>query len=356
MACMEYTRLAPLELEVSALAFGVFSVTGMYGGVGRAEAAGVLREALRLGVNFYDTADVYGYGLGEELVAEAVPGRGVLVATKVGYDFYSNPGGRPRGRYDEEYLEWALERSVERLRREPDVVMVHNPPLDALRGGGVYRFLRRVVARGLALAGGVALGPEVDVLPHALEALKHGEVEFLEFVLNPLEAEPGATIARLARARGVATLARVPHAGGVLDETVTSPPGRLGDHRGLRRGGWYEWALRAYRDLRERVYRYLEGHPARATIALIRSMAPVDVVVLTAPSVWHLHLYIGCESFQHVPGHLAREAYRVYWEHAWESPEAPRESLEALGGLALAWWGCQRLEVRRGIARGRPAR
>ena len=320
---MEYANLA--GLEVSVLSMGVFSVTGMYGDVPRMEAVGVLREARRLGVNLYDTADVYGRGLGEELLAEALPSRGVAVATKVGYDF--RRPGRPVGRYDYDYLTGALEESVGRLGREPDVVMVHNPPLEALRRGDVYRFLRDAMRRGLALTGGVALGPETDVLPHALEALRHPEVEVLEFVLNPLEAEPGVTIARLASQRGVFTLARVPHAGGVLDETVQEPPAGLGDHRSLRRRGWYEWALSAYAELRERVYRYLEGHPARATLALIRALAPIGSIVLTAPSEWHLHLYIGPESLARAPRHLAREAYRIYVEHVASSPEAPRESL-----------------------------
>ncbi len=328
---MEYRRLGSLGLETSVLSMGVFSVTGMYGDVPRGEAVGVLREARRLGVNLYDTADVYGRGLGEELLAEALPTRGVVVATKVGYDFRGP--GRPVGRYNYDYLSRALEESVGRLGREPDVVMVHNPPLNALRRGDVYRFLGDAVRKGLALAGGVALGPETDVLPHAIEALKHPEVEVLEFVLNPLEAEPGVTIARLASERGVATLARVPHAGGVLDETVREPPGRLGDHRGLRRGGWYEWALRVYSDLKERVYRHLEGHPARATLALIRALAPVDSIVLTAPSSWHLHLYIGPESLASAPNHLAREAYRVYMERVASSPEAPRESLRLAAAL-----------------------
>ena len=327
---MEYTSLGETGIEVSRLSLGVYSVTGMYGRVPRDKALGVILEAVSLGITTMDTADVYGRGLGEELVAEAEKTAGRLtIITKVGYDFYNHE--RPVPRHEPEYLLWAAERSVERLGRPPEVVLVHNPGLEALRDPRLYRAMERIVWEGLASHTGVALGPETDVLPHALEALRHEEVEVLEFVLNPLELEPGATIARLAREKGVGTIARVPHAGGVLDETVREP-NPPGDHRRLRRPGWYEWALRAYRLLKERVYSRLPGHPARATLALIQALAPVDTIALTAPSITHLHLYVGPEAFQRIPEDLVEEARRIYWEMVGESPEAPRGSLRLLNG------------------------
>lgn len=326
---MEYTGLGRTGVRVSRLSLGVYSVTGMYGRVARDRALRVILEAVSLGITTMDTADVYGRGLGEELVAEAekTAGRRLTIITKVGYDFYNND--RPVPRHEPDYLLWALERSVERLDRPPEVVLVHNPSLSSLRDPSLYRAMERMVEEGLASHAGVALGPETDVLPHALEALRHEEVEVIEFVLNPLELEPGATIARLAGERGVGTIVRVPHAGGVLDETVREPK-PPGDHRRLRRPGWYEWALRAYRLLKERVYSMLPGHPARATLALILALAPVDTIALTAPSITHLHLYVGPEAFQRIPEDLVEEARRIYWEMIAESPEAPRGSLRLL--------------------------
>lgn len=201
-------------LPESKLAYGVYSLTGMYGSVEPGEAVEVLRFARRLGVEHFDTADVYGNGLGESLVGQAFPrGEGVFVATKIGYDFYG--GGRPRRRHDREYLEKALRRSLERLGVDRvDLLYIHNPPLEVLEKGEIYRFLSWAKGEGLIGLGGVALGPETDVAEEALEAMSHSEVEAVQFVYNMLEQEPGYTIALWARERGVAAVARVPHAGG----------------------------------------------------------------------------------------------------------------------------------------------
>jgi aryl-alcohol dehydrogenase-like predicted oxidoreductase len=79
----------------------------------------------RLGVNFYDTADVYGEGFGESILCRVFGERGmarIVVATKIGHDFYSGVRPPPR-RYDEAYLLWAAERSAERLCKKPiDVI------------------------------------------------------------------------------------------------------------------------------------------------------------------------------------------------------------------------------------------
>ncbi|WP_131159741.1 aldo/keto reductase [Aeropyrum pernix] len=321
------------KMPASRLAYGVYSLTGMYGSVEPGEALGILRFARSLGVEHFDTADVYGNGLGERLLGEAFPGgRGVFVATKVGYDFYS--GGRPVRRYDREYLEKALRRSLERLGVESvDLLYIHNPPLEVLRGGEIYRFLSWARREGLIGMGGIALGPETDVAEEALEAVSHSEVEAVQFVYNMLEQEPGHTIAVWARERGVSAVARVPHAGGVLDESITpSEAEKLSDHRSLRRRGWYRWAFRVYGRMKP-LLEGLPGTPGQKAIAFILSSAPVDSVVLIARSRERLMEYVSPESTLQLPRSVVEEIRRIYIEEVGESPEAPLKSLRLAGVL-----------------------
>ncbi|MCE4604294.1 MAG: aldo/keto reductase [Aeropyrum sp.] len=321
-------------VEHSRLSFGVYSLTGMYGEVSEAEAIKVLRGAYKLGINSFDTADVYGRGRGETLLVKALGTMGdVRVATKVGYDFYSE--GHPKRRYDLDYLWEALRRSLRRLGRSSvDILYLHNPPIEVLRGRTAYEFLKRARREGLARMAGVALGPETDIAEEALEALNHSEVEVLQFVYNMLEQEPGYTIARWSRKHGVSTVARVPHAGGVLDESVSPEDVKsISDHRSLRRAGWYDWAFRTYLKMKDEVLDRLPGTPGQKAISFIFSSAPIDIIVVISNELSRLEEYVGRESFEIMPPSAVRRIREIYLEEVESSPEAPLKSLR-LSGVA----------------------
>ncbi|MEB3862349.1 MAG: aldo/keto reductase [Desulfurococcales archaeon] len=310
-----------LSLSGSRIGYGVYSLTGMYGAVPRSEAEELVLEAVEMGVEMLDTADIYGRGLGEELAGLAA-GR-VLIATKVGYDL-SSP--RPVLRMDEEYLVKAARASRRRLRVDSiDLLQIHNPPLEALKGAGVYRALRRIREEGIARHTGIALGPEVDVLPHAVEALAHDEVESLQFVYNMLEQEPGHTIARMAKEAGVATLVRVPHAGGVLDETL-EPGGEegLSDHRTLRRSGWYRWAHRVYRTRIKPLLDPLPGSPGQKALRFIQQSIDPSYIIVIATGRERLADYLAYRSIPPLPESVVSRIIEVYREEVESSPEKPR--------------------------------
>ncbi len=318
---MEYRVLGKTGLRVSILSYGVYSLTGMYGSVAEETAIRVLRKAWDLGINLYDTADVYGFGLGEILLRKAFGDglKDVVVATKVGYDFYSNPMVR---RYDPEYLVFAVNKSIERLGKKPiDLLQVHNPPLNVLRQEALYKTLRILVEEGLIAHIGVALGPEVNVLNEALEALQHPEAESIQFVYNMLEQQPGRTIASLARKSNIGIMVRVPHAGGVLDETLK--PGmevKLADHRSLRRREWFEWAYRAY----EKYRRVLEGRPGtpgqKAIMFILESIEPHSIVVI-AKDVERLEEYVGALKVGRLGWDVVAEIMRIYDEELPPNPD-----------------------------------
>ena len=335
---MEYGVLGRTGLRVSRIGFGVYSLTGLYGGVGEEEAIELLRYAEGLGVNFYDTADVYGNGYGEELLCKAFGERGVkriVVATKVGYDFYSGKTPPPR-RYDPEYLLRAVEKSSERLCKKPiDLVQVHNPPLEVLRSKTLWRILEMIRDEGYARAIGIALGPETDVLEHALEALSHEETQALQFVYNMLEQEPGSTIARLAAKKKVGTITRVPHAGGVLDESIR--PGeekKLRDHRVLRRSGWYNWAFRLYNEMKK-VIASLPGTPGQIAIRFVLDSAPVDTVIIIAKDKTRLKEYIDSLRLPRLSPGITARLRELYLGAIHSSPEKPAKSLEKISRLRV---------------------
>lgn len=303
------------------LGYGVYSVTGMYGRVGRREARRLIEEALELGIDFLDTADIYGRGLGEELLRGL--GDRAFIATKVGYRLDAD---RPVQCFSEDCLLKAVEASRRRLGvKTIDLVQIHNPGLSVLRRSEVYRAMRRMKELGLARLTGAALGPETDVLEQGLEALSHDEVDAIQFVYNMLEQEPGYTLAREARSRGVMTIVRVPHAGGVLDESVR--PGEehgISDHRSLRRRGWYEWAFRVYYSEAKPLLNQLPGTPGQKALRFIEQSIDPDVVVVIARSVERLREYAGYTSIPPLPRRVVEELHRVYVRNAVASPEAPR--------------------------------
>ncbi len=307
-------------MAVTRLLYGVYSVTGMYGSIPPGRARRLILEALHAGLAGFDTADIYGRGLGEELLRGVKAG---FIATKVGYRL-DTP--RPVQCFDPDYLLKALRAGLERMGRSSvDLVQLHNPPLEVLLKPETYKALRRIKEEGLATYTGVALGPEIDVLPHAIEALSHDEVDALQFVYNMLEQEPGATIARLARESGVLTLVRVPHAGGVLDESVTEPPRFEGsDHRRLRRKGWYEWALKTYNTRLKPLLEKHPGTPGQKALKFIEQTLNPDYIIIIAITEEKIREYAGYKNIPDIPESVIRGIVRAYMEEAPKSPEAPR--------------------------------
>ena len=325
-----------LPRGVPRIGFGVYSVTGFYGDYSREEAARIVRRVFEEGVRFFDTADVYGRGFGEEVLCKAL-GRDVeeaFIATKVGYDWRG--GGPPRRRYEPGYLLRAVEESTRRLCKRPvDLVQVHNPPLEALREEWLWEELERIREEGLAAHVGVALGPETDVLEEGLASLSRspGLVEALQFVYNALEQEPGLHLGVYAASRGVLPIARVPHAGGVLSEELKPGDQLPGDHRSLRRSGWYDWAFRVYEERLKPVISRIPGSPWQRPLRFILDTLPDAVIVVATGSPEKMREALEALELPPSPPEALAEIRRIYLEEVAESPEAPVKSLRMLGLL-----------------------
>jgi aryl-alcohol dehydrogenase-like predicted oxidoreductase len=175
--------LGKTGLFVTELAIGTWGLSGdAYGPVDASVARRVLDRALEIGVNVVDTADAYGAGRMEALVADVVGKRDdVVVVTKGGTDRSTEP---PRKRFAPDYLRGAVERSLKRLRRDRiDVYLLHGPSADGLSATDCVRTMEDLVREGKIGHWGVSAGDSES----AFAALDKG-AEVLELAYNLFHA------------------------------------------------------------------------------------------------------------------------------------------------------------------------
>jgi len=245
---MNQRELGSSGVEVSEVGFGAWVVgTDWWGDRTREQAVDMLHHALDRGITYFDTGDVYGHGDSEELVGEALGEYRdeVTVSTKIGYDFYNNPqaghGELPK-RLDPEWIETALDRSLDRLDMEyVDHLMLHNANVDEV-DADVLDALDHLQESGRVDSVGWALGPSIGWLAEATKAVEEG-FDAVQLVFNVFEQTPGRHAIEQIRELGAETsvIPRVPHSSGLLNEQVT-PETELGkgDHRAHRPDEWYE--------------------------------------------------------------------------------------------------------------------
>ncbi len=245
---MKYRSLPGTPLSVSEVGFGVWTVgTTMWGVAADDYQTGIhlLRRALDLGVTFFDTADVYGDGKGETLLAQAFPGATrdqVVIATKFGYDFYNHPGVQPGQRerpqnWSPAYIRSACEKSLQRLKTDRiDFYQLHNPRLDTIRNDDVFATLEQLRAEGKILSYGTALGPAIHErqIEEAIATITERRAS-TQIIYNLLEQMLGEKVLPVARQHNVRVFTRVPHSSGLLEGAYTEQTTfDKNDHRTFR--------------------------------------------------------------------------------------------------------------------------
>ena len=247
---MRYRTIAGTDIEVSELGFGVWTVSaGWWGDYSDDDAVRLLRAAYDRGVTFFDTADTYGNGRGETLLAQAFPGTerdGIVIGTKFGYDWQSNVGKRREGHqeaahcFEPDFLERALDGSLRRLGTDRiDNWQLHNVRMEHLRLDHVWTFLDKARQAGKVGSVGVALGPAIGWLDEGLYAMRELPVEVIHMIYNALEIEPGRELIRAARETNCSIFVRVPHSSGMLEGKYTKDTVfDENDHRSHRPRSW----------------------------------------------------------------------------------------------------------------------
>lgn len=230
---MQYRMLGRTGFEVSTVSFGAWAIGGTWGQLDDAEAMRCLHRALDLGINFFDTADVYGDGHSERLLARLRRERRdpFWIATKVGRR--SSP--HVAASYTRENLTSYVERCLENLEMEAlDLVQLHCPPTDVYYMPEVFGVLDDLVKAGKIRF----YGASVERVEEGLKALEYPALQSLQVIFNILRQRPAELLFPRATERKVGILARLPLSSGMLTGRMTSAT-RFDpqDHRAFNREG-----------------------------------------------------------------------------------------------------------------------
>ena len=231
---MRYRRLGRTGLDVSAISFGAWAIGGAWGDVDDETSMRALHAAMDAGTNFIDTADVYGDGRSERLIARLRrerPRDTVYVATKAGRRL---PVQTAEG-YSRANLTAWVERSLRNLEVDTlDLLQLHCPPSSVFGTAEVYGILDDLVADGKIRHYGVS----VERVDEALDAVRHPGVKTVQIIFNMFRLKPADLFFAEAARRDVGILARVPLASGLLTGKLTaSSTFAADDHRQFNRHG-----------------------------------------------------------------------------------------------------------------------
>jgi len=258
---MQYREFGRTGWKVSDISFGAWAIGGSWGSVDDKESLAALHHAIDLGVNFIDTADVYGDGRSEQLVGQLRKERGetIYVATKAGRQLEPHTAAG----YNRENLTAFVERSLRNLDSEAlDLLQLHCPPTEVYYMPETFGVLDDLVKAGKLRHYGVS----VEKVEEALKAIEYPNVKSVQIIFNIFRQRPADLFFERAWQRKVSILARVPLSSGMLTGKLTSKTVfEDEDHRKFNRHGEefdrgetfsgvdYETGLQAVEELRKLV-------------------------------------------------------------------------------------------------------
>ena len=283
---MNYRQLGRTDMRVSEVSFGAWAIGGGWGRVSDSESYAALGHAIDLGVNFIDTADVYGDGHSEQLIGRLLKERKeeIFVATKAGRRLSPHTAdGCNQGN-----LESFVGRSIRNLGVDSiDLLQLHCPPTEVYYRPEVFRTLDALKQKGKIRYYGVS----VEKVSEALKALEYPDLQSVQIIFNMFRLKPASEFFPEAKKRKVGVITRVPLASGLLTGKMTSQTEfPEDDHRNFNRFGQafdvgetfsgvdFEAGLRAAEELKAIV-------PKGATLAQIalRWILMFDAVTCAIP-------------------------------------------------------------------------
>jgi aryl-alcohol dehydrogenase-like predicted oxidoreductase len=215
---VNHRTLGTTGYEVTEVGFGTWNMGGEWGDVSPEEGRAAVRAALDAGMDFVDTADVYGDGFSEKRIGEVLDERGVrdevTVATKAGRRLDPHTADR----YDYDNLSRFVDRSREYLGTDTiELLQLHCPPTEAYYQPETFEALDRLVEEGAVAHYGVS----VEKVEQALKAIEYPGVETVQMIFNPFRQRPRELFFEEARRRSVGIIVRVPLASGLLTGTLS---------------------------------------------------------------------------------------------------------------------------------------
>jgi aryl-alcohol dehydrogenase-like predicted oxidoreductase len=289
---MQYRTLGQTDIAASVVGFGLWTVSTDWWEAGQAEGVRLLRDAFARGITFFDTADTYGNGRGEEILAQSLGDHrdAITIATKFGYDIVHSAAQRdghgelPHD-WSPQYVRAACEASLRRLSTDRiDYYQLHNPRMDAITDDALWATLDDLRREGKIRAVGVALGPALKAdrqIEEGITAIRqHGAHPHI--ICNLLEPVLGDAIFPVAREHGVGCIIRVPHSSGLLEGHYTAettfPPG---DHRNHRPRSWLLDGVQKVEQLR-----FLERPDRTLGQAALQWLLLEPAVTSTLPNIY----------------------------------------------------------------------
>lgn len=282
---MNYRVYGKIGWKISEVGFGAWAIGGSWGEVDDKESLSALREAISQGINFIDTADVYGDGRSEKLIAQVLKdfkGDKIYVVTKAGRRL--NP--HVASGYNYTNLSKFVERSLQNLETNSlDLVQLHCPPTEVYKRDEAFSALDKLKQEGKIQHYGVS----VETVEEAQLALNHSGVASVQIIYNMFRLKPADEFFAMAKEKNVGILARVPLASGLLSGKMTKDSKfAKDDHRNFNRHGEafdvgetfsgvdFETGLKAVEELKTLVpsgysmtqlaLRWILMHPAISTV------------------------------------------------------------------------------------------
>jgi aryl-alcohol dehydrogenase-like predicted oxidoreductase len=230
---MHYRKLGKTNFQVSEVSLGAWQIGAGWGDISNEDAIRVLNAAIDNGVNFIDTADVYGDGRSERFIAQVLGDRKeeVFVATKAGRRLQPHVASG----YNRDNLTSFVERSLQNLRRESlDLLQLHCPPTEVYYRPEVFEILDDLKQAGKIKNYGVS----VEKVEEALKAIEYPGLATVQIIFNIFRQRPAGLFFPVAKQRDIGILVRLPLSSGLLSgkinrQTTFSPE----DHRNFNRNG-----------------------------------------------------------------------------------------------------------------------
>jgi aryl-alcohol dehydrogenase-like predicted oxidoreductase len=230
---MEYRELGRTGWQISAISFGGWAIGGTWGPVDDRESLTALHRAVDLGVNFFDTADVYGDGRSERLLAQLRRERNepIYIATKAGRRLDPHVASG----YNRQNLTAFVERSLKNLGTDTiDLLQLHCPPTEVYYAPEVFGILDDLAKEGKIRYYGVS----VEKVEEGLKAIEYADVQSVQIIFNIFRQRPAELFFSETKRRRVGIITRVPLSSGMLTgkmtrDTTFSPD----DHRAFNRQG-----------------------------------------------------------------------------------------------------------------------
>ena len=229
---MKYTMLGQRGPLVSMIGFGAWAIGGInWGETDDNVSKKALHAALDAGVTFIDTADVYGFGHSEELIAEVLKERGkgnITIATKAGNDFYNATGaddegyGAIRQNADKDYIIWAAEQSLKRLGVDAlDILQLHSPDTEKLKRDDPWEALDILKQQGKIIHAGCSIQSFKETEQAFVLDQHHELIDCIQVRYNLLEREAERELFPKAMKYKIGVIARIPILFGLLTGKFT---------------------------------------------------------------------------------------------------------------------------------------